>query len=289
MSKSATIPKSVETLTLHAKDSRDLQGRVEYTVDLNHALAAVLLEARDPQQRRLSASHVSEIASDINSGKWLNTGDALRLSSGGTLLDGQHRLAAFLTSKKNLVLPDMIVTVLKDSKSLVVLDTAKSRTVNDLRRLLGRPPVNAKAVGGMLYEHLNFGTQGTLSKLHKIDLVDNHPFLDVIVDLSAPRKGVALFMVPVIAAAIRCMQVPGSEDLAFKFFDAVLRNSHSIDGVYIPHIEVLATWLFRQRKSTVAVRREVAVRCIQAWNSFKLGRSPSTSRYFTKNPIPVSR
>lgn len=56
-------------------------------------LAAAMLE-NNPQNRNLRKFHIWQIAEDMRSGAWQLNGDAIRLNCDGSLIDGQHRLAA---------------------------------------------------------------------------------------------------------------------------------------------------------------------------------------------------
>ncbi len=284
------LPDVIAALMKAANDSRDLDGRFEYTVDVDREFAEMLLGHRDAQQRRISASRVAEIRADIEAGKWLNTGDPIRLTQVGTLVDGQHRLTAYVTSTtaKTFVLRDMTIVVLKDRAALDVVDTGKSRTVNDLRKMTGRRQVPAKAIGGILYEFRDFDAKANISKLQRNEIVDNHPFLDEVIELSQPRRGVKIASTPVIAAAIRCMRVPNARPDAFGFFNAVLQNRYDINSQIVPQLKLLADWLINNHHNGGghAIRRETVVRCIHAWNAYREGRDIKHIRYYKRGDVP---
>jgi hypothetical protein len=264
------------------KLKRDLTGRYEFTVDVNKDLAAKMLELRDASQRNLARDRVAEIRNDIDNGRWENTGDPVRFSPDGTLVDGQHRLSAFVSAKDDaLVIPDMTVVILKSKRSLDVVDTGKSRTVNDIRKMTGRTSVPARVVGGIAFEASNFDQKITLSKIEKNTLVDNCPYIDNIRALANAGGST-----PVLAAAIRCMKK--DEQAAFKFFSAAVANHHMVDDKFYSPLQVLATWLKEQTHSGGghAIRRETVVRCIHAWNAFREGRELHHSRYYKKSDIP---
>lgn len=285
-------PATILAVIKASKNTEDLDGRTQYTVDIDRELASLLLTNRDPQQRRLTANRVSEIRSDIEANKWHNTGDPIRLTQAGTLVDGQHRLSAFVASTvaASFVLKDMTIVVLKNRAALDVVDTGKSRTVNDLRKMTGRRQVPTKAVGGILYEYRDFDAKADISKIQRNDIVDNHPFLDEAVDMAQSRQGVKMSSTPVIAAAIRCMRVPGAREQAFQFFNAVLQNRHSLvsGGQDIPQISLLADWLINNHHNGGghAIRRETVARCISAWNAYRDGRMINHLRYYKRGDMP---
>ena len=287
---SDSLPPTIASILKVAKDTRDLAGRIEYTLDIDKTLAALLLDNRDACQRRVSKERVAELRSDIEAGKWLNTGDALRLSPEGSLVDGQHRLTAFVTSNTppSFTFTDMTVVVLKDVAALDVVDTGKSRSLNDLRKMTNRRVVSARVIGGILFEARNFDQKDSLSKMKRNEVVDNHPFLDEVVDMSTPRNGINLASTPVLAAAIRCMRVPGAKDEANAFFSAVAQNRHAINGVTIPQLELLTNWLLTNQHSGGghAIRRETAARCISAWNAYRQKRNIHHIRYSKTGDFP---
>jgi len=286
----ASLPPAVAAILKVAKDTRDLDGRVEYTLDIDKGLASLLLENRDECQRRVSRERVLELRTDIEAGKWINTGDSIRLSPTGTLVDGQHRLTAFVSSNTppHFILKDMTVVLLKSAAALDVVDTGKSRTLSDLRKMTGRKAVSGRIIGGILFELRSFDQKDNLSKMKRNEVVDNHPFLDDLVDMASPKNGFTLASTPVIAAAIRCMRVPGAKDEALAFFQAVAQNRHAIDGVTIPQIELLTNWLLTNQHSGGghAIRRETAARCISAWNAYRQKRKLNHLRYSKANEFP---
>lgn len=284
------MPATIAAVVKSARDIRDLDGRIEHTLDIDRDLAELLLGNRDVNQRHIANSRTQEIRADIENHKWFNTGDPVRLTQAGTLVDGQHRLTAYITSDmpKTFVLKDMTVVILKNRAALDVVDTGKSRTVNDLRKMTGRRQVSAKAIGGILYESRGFDGRTTVSKLQRNDIVDNHPFLDEVVELSQPHNGVKISSTPVIAAAIHCMRVTNARAEAFEFFNAVLQNRHSLNGVTVPQLELLANWLINNHHNGGghAIRRETVVRCIHAWNAYREGRTIQHLRYYKRGEVP---
>lgn len=274
---------AIAAIVRDAKQARDLTGRWEYTVDITRPLAQVLVDSTDESQRSVARSRVLEIASDIDNGRWENTGDPIRLSPTGTLVDGQHRLNAYLRSKnENFVLVDMTVVVLKERRSLDVVDTGKSRTVGDIRALTGRAQVPNRAVGGILFEANNFENKSLLSKIQRNQIVDSCEFLPEASVLSSLYASTA-----VIAAAIRCMRVDRVE--AMKFFTAAVTNEHKIDGNEIAALRVLSTWLLTNKHNGGghAIRREAVVRCIHAWNNYRQSKEVKHSRYYKASEIPT--
>lgn len=89
--------------------------------------ATELLANRD-SNRRLRPYVVEAYAGDMTQGLWRETGEAIKISRTGKLLDGQHRLAAIVESGITLEL--MVVTGLDDA-SQVMMDQGSARSVVD--------------------------------------------------------------------------------------------------------------------------------------------------------------
>ena len=87
-------------------------------------LAAVYLE-KNVSNRKLSRGQVLLISKQMQEGKWKKTGDTIKFSVTGRLLDGQHRLSAIVDSGVSQFL--MVARGL-DSNAFDVLDTIPLKT-----------------------------------------------------------------------------------------------------------------------------------------------------------------
>lgn len=97
--------------------------------------AAHLLEA-NPRNRKLRSTVVDRYAADMINGDWLLNGETIKVAADGTLLDGQHRLAAVVQA--GLDHPVMILTVHGlDPAVQNVTDTGLKRTPADVLHLAG--------------------------------------------------------------------------------------------------------------------------------------------------------
>ena len=89
--------------------------------------AAMYLQL-NTDNRRLRKTRVSLYADQMVRGQWLETGDPIRFSVTGRLLDGQHRLAAVLAA--NITIKAVIVREVPD-ESFRVLDSGLGRSAAD--------------------------------------------------------------------------------------------------------------------------------------------------------------
>lgn len=91
--------------------------------------------------RPLRKADVERLASDIASGAWELNGETVKFLKCGTLIDGQHRLAAVVHSRKSV--PMEIVRGLTE-KAAQTVDTGRSRSFSDVLFIEGG--VNVRAI-----------------------------------------------------------------------------------------------------------------------------------------------
>lgn len=99
-----------------------------HDVLITPALATAWLR-RNEANRKLRPRAVSQYVSDIQRGAWKPTGETIKFSTTGRLLDGQHRLAAIVASG---VAVRMCVATGLDNSAFDVIDTGRSRTGADV-------------------------------------------------------------------------------------------------------------------------------------------------------------
>ena len=69
---------------------------------LTPELATKLL-ARNTHNRTISSSRIRQYAADMAAGNWAFNGEAIKVSEGGQILDGQHRLRAVIESDVTII------------------------------------------------------------------------------------------------------------------------------------------------------------------------------------------
>jgi len=97
-------------------------------------IEAERLLSANTANRALSSANVAVIASEMASGRFKETGDSIKISTEGILLDGQHRLAAIV--KSNTVHNILVVSELP-SDVFDVLDIGKKRNSKDVLSISG--------------------------------------------------------------------------------------------------------------------------------------------------------
>jgi len=93
-------------------------------------IMAVDFLKRNPNNRKINTKIVHRYAADIKNGKWKeDTGELIKISEDGNLIDGQHRLSAIVEAGVSVYLH---VAFNVSSTVFDVLDTGKKRSASDV-------------------------------------------------------------------------------------------------------------------------------------------------------------
>lgn len=85
--------------------------------------------------RRVKPNVITKYANEMSGGRWRkDTGETIKISHTGRLLDGQHRLMAVIESGKNI---EMLVANDVPDDNFKVIDTGVSRNASDSFRIEG--------------------------------------------------------------------------------------------------------------------------------------------------------
>lgn len=100
---------------------------------VNPDMAARWLE-RNTRNRRIRPATVKKYARDMAAGRWQITGEGVKFAPDGSLLDGQHRLAAIVEA--GATVPLLVVRgIAQDAQR--VMDTGRARTASDALTMRG--------------------------------------------------------------------------------------------------------------------------------------------------------
>jgi hypothetical protein len=97
-------------------------------ITLTPDLARTWLQ-RNLGNRPIKKSNVVAISEQIKKGRWKMTGDAIRFSNTGKLIDGQHRLSAIVEA--GIPVQTLVITGLAD-EIFDVIDTGSGRSKSDV-------------------------------------------------------------------------------------------------------------------------------------------------------------
>lgn len=139
-------------------------------------LAEAFLD-KNTSNRKLSAATVKKYTADMRAGLWEFTGDPIRFDQDGTLIDGQHRLAACIKAQKPF---DAVIIYNMPSTTKDVLDGGRRRSAADVLSIHGHSSssVIATMVRCVLMEAMDWHHGGiTLSTPMTLAILDRHPRL----------------------------------------------------------------------------------------------------------------
>ena len=135
-------------------------------------LAAAMLE-NNPQNRNLRKFHIWQIAEDMRSGAWQLNGDAIRLNCDGSLIDGQHRLAACVLA--GVPFETLVISGLPNDVRATI-DGGARRSHGDRLAMAGVKHANTVAAAARVALRI---AENTAKDRHSVQTVqrflDNHP------------------------------------------------------------------------------------------------------------------
>lgn len=226
--------------------------------------------------RKIRTSIVDRYARDMKSGKWLLSGEAIKFSDTGELLDGQHRLLGVI--RANLTVAFFVVNNLS-ADTQQVLDTGAKRTAADTLGFAGYHNRHALAsVARLVKAYLDgeLKTAGqasipTYSNSELIAVIDQNPD---IVDAVSWVNGSLKARIPANPATLGfvlwLLRRIDTEQADTFFHDlAQMKTSGSGDPRATLLRRLSAAKQDRQRMSNVTQAHYF----IRAWNSVREGKT----------------
>ena len=102
--------------------------------DITPDMAKTILTYRNKNNRKYRYNQIGKLSEAIEKGEWKVTNQGLAFDKEGNLIDGQHRLAAVLQTRKTV--PMMVATNM-DASIFDVVDTGSKRSTGDALDILG--------------------------------------------------------------------------------------------------------------------------------------------------------
>lgn len=260
------------------------------TLLITPEMAKEMLE-RNTKNRPIQSRRVTLYARDMSAGKWLQSGETIKFSVGGKLLDGQHRLHAIVKSNKPI--STICVYDLED-EVFEVVDTGKNRGAWDMLAIMGYKNLHSLAATANLqitYDRDTFnGVSGggaslkiTNMEIHESILA--HPYLPDAVNKAANfmsrRFGYGSLQAFFYYNFGR-INKDGAEDF-FMILSGKLQESADYPVV------MLRERLLSNSLSTIAKLSKpvVAGMFIKAWNAHITGKKIGILRMSDKEEMPV--
>lgn len=216
--------------------------------------------------RRIDKDDITRYARDMTEGRWRITGESIKFSWDGNLLDGQNRLRAVI--RADVKVPMLVVRGL-DPKSQLNMDSGRKRTVANALTMQGeRWATNLAALASMiLKEHYGI-RKPTVDE--QFDLVESDPSVRTIVQEIMPGLDIKRIMSTTWAGYLywRLARVDSSD--AAKFFAGLSRLENLEAGS--PILALHKRLLNRTRGFGYASRQEAIALVFTAWNAWRTGQ-----------------
>lgn len=245
------------------------------TVDLTPALAEMLL-ARNPDNRTISARTVEVYVSDISEGRWDLNGEALKISSCGSLNDGQHRCTAVVQSGRSI---STLVTFGLRRESRLTEGQGKARTPGDYLSMMGVKEANVTAAtASFVFQFENYGELiGPSSQSRRptkgqtLESLKKHPEIVESVAFVPSRNAILIGGKSLVAF---CHWLIARQDKAGadEFITRLMRG----DGLEIGDpIHTVRERLMSPKNKKLLSRNDKALSILKAWELYRRNRQSS--------------
>lgn len=246
-------------------------------VDVTPELARTWLKA-NTRNRNLRQADVEKYARDMRAGRWQFTGEAIKFSKTGVLLDGQHRLHAIV--KAGVPVKTLVIWGI-DDPAQHVMDTGAKRTPGDALSLNGVKSAPLCAAGARLAILWETGLlfrdrkqqQVTNSEIEEW-LAANPGFHTSVARANAIRTRVDCPPSVLAAAHWRFSQIDAAA--TDEFFTGLATRAGLEDGSPILTLDRKLSDIRRRREETS--QRDYLAYIVAAWNHWRKGRLVSNLR-----------
>lgn len=232
------------------------------------------------KNRPVREALIATLSEQIKTGRWKLTGDTIKISSSGRLLDGQHRLRAIVASGATVEL--LVVRGVNDD-AFDCIDCGRKRSVADSLAIGGEQDCNNLV--GALNWILRYkpGARPNTSTFHATiieEALREHPGIRHSLHLS--RKGNAKLVSVSMLAALHYIFARLDPELALVFVNGM--NS-GYDRTKYSTFHALREKLLLNKLSRKKMRQEdIVCLCMLAWNKTRVGLS-TTRIHLTEDMV----
>jgi len=245
---------------------------------------------QNTHNRNLRQRVVNGYATDMLAGNWVEDGQSIKFSSGGTLLDGQHRLTAITQS--GITVRMLVVSNLPETTQ-DTMDTGAKRALGDALKLRGEAHSVALAAA-LLRVHMwkqgyrkNLKSAGNAHPTHRqlLEVLEQHPELRRSVEIADRARKAARVSGGTASLCHWLFNQIDASDCAFffaRFADGA--GLMSDDPIYALRraLENFAAAKGRPEEA------DVTALVIKAWNAYREGRTVQVLTYRPGGARPES-
>ncbi len=251
--------------------------RIE-TVNVTPAFARELLSRNVENNRNLRQTKVDQYARDIAANDWPKTGDTVKVSTEGRLIDGQHRMAAVVQADTTV---QMLIAYDVDPAVMPVLDTGAARKFSDVLKISGSP--QRSAVAAIVRRIVMWEAGNRMGSAGGAAPQPTHTELKLRYEKDVPGFDTASQRSTDIQRARLGAQAPAGTvfylfaqldiESAHRFFDAYISGANLNEG---DPILALRNRMVRIGRDERLRTPEVQALFIRSWNAWREGRTLAT-------------
>lgn len=184
---------------------------------------------RKEAQRNRSGRTIALYLNDMQQGLWADTGVPFVFDIEGQLIDGQHRSEALMRWGEARPL---LLVVTKDPNAYRALDVGKRRTVRDFYKSRTGHSIHGAVASAIMHESTDFKFNFPVTPRRQDYLIEVYDLIDEAMLFNHMRVNAGQ-----ISGALRSCRLDHA--MALDFFDAAFRGKQHIQGIVVPHLEVL--------------------------------------------------
>jgi len=261
---------------------------------IHPAEAAELLQ-RNSINRSMRKHLVERYAHDMSLGRWQLNGEPIVVNGDGSLMDGQHRLAACVEA--NTPFETLLINGISN-EALLTLNTGQTRNLRDHLEFVDMP--NSKTLAGALSwifrynqmleseggEQLGSGTK--YSRQDHLAFLEQHPELHRSVEYAVENRLRIACPVTVIAFVHFLIAEVVDQDTATSFFEEVATGSGEAGSPAMKLREGYLNHQTRYNRPTVMVFAAMTIKAARFWlTGLSTERLIWKTQGRNKEPFPI--
>jgi len=262
--------------------------RITVTIETVGPKEAEAMLGRNPRNRKLSDHRVSNLARDMAEGRWRLNGETVKFNGDGTLLDGQHRLAAVIRS--GVTVPFVVVRGL-ETEDQETIDHGATRTVGNALELRGEQDASLIAAAALLawkIDQNDSPVQGGgipyPSATEIIQYLDEHVELRLSKPVGRVSNASVVRSPPSSAVALHYLMARKSGDLSDRFWASIADGTNLTNG---HPAKTLRDQLIRDLSAPRRMNRtNMLALTIKAWNFLRAGKTIRLLKWSSLEQFP---